>query len=120
MGIQGAGFRRGQPGGGEKQNPAGAGFACGRITFGLTSPPTSIAARRRNRDPPAVGLPGAGADQHGRRPLPGADQVLQLGALVSGQTDNLFGQRHGQIPGRGYPSKKTHALLEVNSGRVEQ
>ena len=33
----------------------------------------------------------AGVDQHGRRLLAGADQVIKLGALVGGQANNVFG-----------------------------
>ena len=51
----------------------------------------------------------AHVDQHGRRPLAGADEVIQLGPLFIGQTNNVFGQRHGQAPGRGDPSRKTRA-----------
>ena len=33
----------------------------------------------------------AGVDQHECRPRTGADQVIQLGAFVGGQTNNVFG-----------------------------
>lgn len=39
-----------------------------------------------------IGLePNPGVDDHGRRPLPGVDPLIQLGAFLSGQTDNVFG-----------------------------
>ena len=60
-----------------------------------------------------------GVQDYGRCPFPSAAQFLQMDTLCIGQTNNIFGQRHGQAPGRGNPCRKTHALLKVNLGRLK-
>ncbi len=61
----------------------------------------------------------ARVEDHRRRSRPRAAQILPLGALFIGQADDVFGQRHRRLQVGGYPHRKTHALLEVNSDRVK-
>jgi len=55
----------------------------------------------------------------GRRPLPGVDHIVQLGAFLRRQADNILGSWHGRVPGRGYPYSKTHTLPKSQLSSVE-
>jgi len=51
-------------------------------------------------------------------PLSGSGSDPPVGCALSSVRRQGIESRHGQVPGRGYPHRKTNLLLEVNSGRV--